>query len=182
MSSKSRKKRIAAGQPDYGPQKKWRDKVNNSRMIESPRSPYGSAVATTPKPYENVVVEEEFQEDDDQLDSVFSMPKTSSDGHYSNKSFKPDPNDVDSWQKKNEPTTDDLRPAKVIKKLMDFYATDVQWEYIRCHHCNKVMGQRQQRIEVVQVGGNSVIYCLPDMIRCLECRDKIKKGKDIEEE
>jgi hypothetical protein len=177
MSSKSRKKRIAAGHPDYGPQRKRRESMNNSRLIESARSPYGSAVTTTAKPYQNVVVEEE-QEDDEQLDSVFSMPKTSSDGHYSNKSFNPDPNDPDSWHKEKEPTPSDLRSAKVIKKLMEFFATDVQWEYIRCHHCNKVIGQRQQRIELVQVGGNAVVYCLPDMVRCLECRDKIKKGKD----
>jgi len=188
MSSKSRRKRIADGKPDYGPQKKWKDKVNNSRMIESPRSPYGQAVATTPKPpvnFENVLEEYDRQEDDDQLDSVFSMPNTSSDGHYSNKSFKPDPNDPDSWQKEKEPKTADIRPARVIKKLMEFYATDVQWEFIRCSECNKVLGQRQQRIELVQVGGNAVVYCLPDLIRCLACRDKHKgkgHGKEIKEE
>jgi len=182
MSSKSRKKRIAAGQPDYGPQRKRRESMNNSRLIESARSPYGSAVSTTPKPYQNVIVEEEEpQEDDHELVSIFSMPKTDSNGHYTDKTFKPDPNDPESWHKEKEPTPSDLRPAKVIKKLMDFFATDVQWEYIRCHHCNKVMGQRQQRIELVQVGGNSVVYCLPDMIRCLECRDKIKKGKEVDE-
>jgi len=181
MSSKSRKKRLAAGQPDYGPQKTWKNKVNNSRMIESPRSPYGSAVATTPKPYQNVEVEEEPQEDDEQLDAVFSMPKLDSAGHYTNKDYKPDPNDVDSWQRKNEPTPADLRPARVIKKLLDFFDTDVQWEFIRCAECNRVLGQRQQRVEVVQVGGNAVVYCLPDHIRCLECRDKAKGKRHVKE-
>jgi len=117
--------------------------------------------------------------DDDVYESVFSMPKLDSNGHYTNKDYKPDPNDVDSWQRKNEPTPVDLRPARVIKKLQEFFETDVQWEYIRCWDCNKVMGQRQQRIELVQVGGNAVVYCLPDRIRCLDCRDKAK-GKSHE--
>jgi len=114
--------------------------------------------------------------DDDYWDSVYKMPKLET-VHYYNKEYKLDPStDLDSWKKEKEPDDADLRPARVIKKLQEFWATDVQWEYIRCRECNKVLGQRQQRIELIQVGGNSVVYCLPDHIRCLECRDKAKKG------
>lgn len=125
------------------------------------------------------------QHDDEQLDSVYSMPKLDSAGHYTNKDYKPDPSDVNSWQKSGEPTEEDKRPAKVIKRLMEFYETDVTWEYIHCFDCNKVIGQRQQRIEVVQIGGKAVIYCLPDRIRCLDCRDAARgkyNGKEKQKE
>lgn len=124
---------------------------------------------------EEIGVTAKPQPDDDYWDSVYKMPKLET-VHYVNKDYKPDPDDVDSWKKEKEPDDTDLRPARVIKKLQEFWATDVQWEYIRCRECNKVLGQRQQRIELIQVGGNSVVYCLPDHIRCLDCRDKAKKG------